>query len=82
MSQQEAEQMVSQIEQQYQEAYVKFKELQAQAEQKAREVAGQAAKRVSQASWALLITMLITGAVAGFAGMFGYRRQPKQSDAV
>lgn len=82
MSEQQAEQMVSQIEQQYQQAYIKFQELRAQAEMKAREAAEQAAKRVSQASWALLITLLINAVVAGFAGMFGFRRQPKQSDAV
>lgn len=77
MTQAEAEQMATQLEQQYRDAYVRFQELKAQAEQKARAVAEQAAERTAQASWALLITLLITAVVAALAGALGHRSQAR-----
>jgi hypothetical protein len=72
----EANQMVDQAQQAYQQAYAKYQQLKADAEQKAREAADVAAKRVSQASWLLLITLIISGLVAAGAGMMGRRTQP------
>lgn len=72
----EANQMVDQVQQSYREAYAKYQQLKADAEQKAREAADVAAKRVSQASWILLITLVISGLVAAGAGMLGRRLQP------
>lgn len=75
-SDQEANQMVDQAQQAYQQAYAKYQQLKADAEHKAREAADVAAKRVSQASWLLLMTLIISGAVAALAGMMGRRTQP------
>lgn len=75
-SDQEANQMVDQAQQAYQQAYAKYQQLKADAEHKAREAADVAAKRVSQASWLLLVTLIISGAVAALAGMMGRRTQP------
>lgn len=72
----EANQMVDQVQQSYREAYAKYQQLKADAEQKAREAADVAAKRVSQASWILLITLVISGLVAAGAGTLGRRTQP------
>jgi len=36
-----------------------------------------AAKRISQASWLLLISLIISGVVAAVAGMMGRRTQPE-----
>jgi hypothetical protein len=72
----EANQMVDQAQQAYQQAYAKYQQLKAEAEQKAREAADVAAKRVSQASWLLLISLIISGVVAALAGMMGRRTQP------
>ncbi len=72
----EANQIVDQAEASYRQAYAKYQELKAQAEQKAREAAEVTAKRVSQASWVLLATLLISGLVAALAGMLGRRTQP------
>lgn len=72
----EANQMVDQVQQSYREAYAKYQQLKADAEQKAREAADVAAKRVSQASWILLLTLVISGLVAAGAGTLGRRTQP------
>ena len=72
----EANQMVDQAQQAYQQAYAKYQELKVEAERKAREAADVAAKRVSQASWLLLITLIISGLVAAGAGVLGRRTQP------
>lgn len=72
----EANQMVDQVQQSYRDAYAKYQQLKADAEQKAREAADVAAKRVSQASWILLITLVISGVVAAGAGVLGRRTQP------
>ena len=72
----EANQMVDQVQQSYREAYAKYQQLKADAEQKAREAADVAAKRVAQASWILLITLVISGLVAAGAGTLGRRTQP------
>jgi hypothetical protein len=72
----EANQMVDQLQQSYRDAYAKYQQLKADAEQKAREAADVAAKRVSQASWILLITLVISGLVAAGAGVLGRRTQP------
>ena len=76
-SDQEANQMVDQAQQAYQQAYAKYQQLKAEAEQKARQAADVAAKRVSQASWLLLVTLIISGLVAAGAGMLGRRTQPE-----
>lgn len=73
----EANKMVDEAQQAYQQAYAKYQELKADAERKAREAADVAAKRVSQASWLLLITLIISGVVAAGAGMLGRRTQPE-----
>ncbi|WP_213879034.1 TIGR04086 family membrane protein [Pseudomonas sp. dw_358] len=73
---QEANQIVDQAQQAYQQAYAKYQQLKADAEQKARQAADVAAKRVSQASWLLVITLIISGIVAAVAGMMGRRTQP------
>ncbi|MEF9900332.1 MAG: YrzE family protein [Pseudomonas sp.] len=73
----EANQMVDQAQQAYQQAYAKYQELKAEAEQKAREAAEVAAKRVSQGSWLLLITLIVSGLVAAGGGMMGRRTQPE-----
>ncbi|MGI4840277.1 MAG: hypothetical protein ACRYF9_21960 [Janthinobacterium lividum] len=75
-SDEEANQMVDQAQQAYQQAYAKYQQLKADAERKAREAADIAAKRVSQGSWLLLITLIISGVVAAAAGMMGRRTQP------
>ncbi|WP_296260100.1 MULTISPECIES: TIGR04086 family membrane protein [unclassified Pseudomonas] len=72
----EANQMVDQAQQAYQQAYAKYQELKADAERKAREAADVAAKRVSQGAWLLLITLIISGLVAAGAGVLGRRTQP------
>ncbi|MBX8513355.1 hypothetical protein K5D69_01485 [Pseudomonas cichorii] len=72
----EANQIVDQAQASYREAYAKYEELKAQAEQKARETAEVAAKRISQAAWILLITLVISGLVAAGAGVLGRRTQP------
>lgn len=72
----EANQIVDQAQQTYQQAYAKYQELKADAEQKAREAADVAAKRVSQAAWLLLITLIISGLVSAGAGVLGRRTQP------
>jgi hypothetical protein len=73
----EANQMVDQAKEAYQQAYAKYLQLKADAERKAREAADVAAKRISQASWLLLISLIISGAVAAAAGMLGRRTQPQ-----
>lgn len=73
----EANQTVDQAQQAYRQAYAKYQELKAEAEQKAREAADVAAKRVSQASWLLLITLIVSGLVAAGAGWLGRRTQPE-----
>lgn len=77
-SDQEANQMVDQAQQSYRDAYAKYQQLKVDAEQKAREAADMAAKRVSQASWILLITLVISGVVAAGAGILGRRTQPPE----
>lgn len=72
----EANQIVDQTQQAYQQAYAKYQQLKADAEKKAREAADVAAKRVSQGSWLLLVTLIISGIVAAVAGMMGRRTQP------
>jgi ElaB/YqjD/DUF883 family membrane-anchored ribosome-binding protein len=72
----EANQIVDQAQESYRKAYAQYEELKATAEQKAREAADVAAKRVSQASWILLAMLVLSGIVAGVAGMLGRRSQP------
>ncbi|WP_122315241.1 hypothetical protein [Pseudomonas cichorii] len=72
----EANRIVDQAQASYREAYARYQELMAQAEQKAREAAEVTAKRVSQAAWILLITLVISGLVAAGAGVLGRRTQP------
>jgi hypothetical protein len=72
----EANQMVDQVQQSYRDAYAKYQQLKADAEQKAREAAEVAAKRVAQASWILLLTLVVSGLVAAGAGVLGRRTQP------
>lgn len=72
----EANQIVDQAQASYRQAYAKYQELKAQAEQKAREAAEVTAKRVSQGAWILLITLVISGLVAAGAGVLGRRTQP------
>ncbi len=72
----EANQIVDQAQASYREAYARYEELKAQAEQKAREAAEVTARRVSQAAWMLLISMVISGLVAAGAGVLGRRTQP------
>ncbi|WP_410524934.1 hypothetical protein [Pseudomonas sp. DTU_2021_1001937_2_SI_NGA_ILE_001] len=74
----EANQIVDQAQASYRQAYAKYQELKAQAEQKAREAAEVTAKRVSQASWVLLVTLVISGLVAAAAGVLGRRTQPSE----
>lgn len=76
-SDEEANQMVDQAQQAYQQAYAKYQQLKADAERKAREAADIAAKRISQGSWLLLITLIISGVVAAVGGMMGRRTQPQ-----
>jgi ElaB/YqjD/DUF883 family membrane-anchored ribosome-binding protein len=73
----EANQIVDQTKQAYEQAYAKYQQLKADAERKAREAADLAAKRISQASWLLLISLVISGVVAAVAGMMGRRTQPE-----
>lgn len=73
----EANQIVDQTKQAYEQAYAKYQQLKADAERKAREAADVAAKRISQASWLLLISLIISGVVAAVAGMMGRRTQPE-----
>lgn len=72
----EANQIVDQTQQAYHQAYAKYQQLKADAEKQAREGADVAAKRVSQGSWLLLVTLIISGIVAAIAGMLGRRTQP------
>ncbi|MCF5632814.1 hypothetical protein GIV53_26825, partial [Pseudomonas syringae] len=72
----EANQIVDQAQASYRQAYAKYQELKAQAEQKAREAVEVTSKRVSQGAWILLITLVISGLVAAGAGVLGRRTQP------
>lgn len=72
----EANAIVDKAQQTYQQAYAKYQELKAQAEQKAREAADVAARKVSQASWVLLISLVIGGIVGAIGGALGRRTQP------
>lgn len=72
----EANQMVDQAQQAYQQAYAKYQQIKADAEQKAREAADVAAKRISQASWLLVLTLILSGVVSAVAGMLGRKHQP------
>ncbi|MFC3608580.1 hypothetical protein [Stutzerimonas tarimensis] len=76
MSQAEAERTVAEAEQTLEEARAQFEELRAEAEQRAREAAEVAARRVSQASWLLLVMLIITGLVGAAGGVLGRRTQP------
>jgi len=72
----EANTIVDKAQQTYQQAYAKYQELKAQAEQKAREAADVAARKVSQASWILLISLIVGGVVGAIGGALGRRTQP------
>ena len=69
----EAEQMATNFQQSYDQAMVKYNELKAQAEQKAREAADVAAKGVSKAAWAGVGMMLLGLLISAAAGFFGRR---------
>jgi len=72
---QEADQIVDKAQQAYAQAYQKYQQLKADAEQKAREVADKAAAELSKASWFAFVLLVIGGVVAGFAGELGLRTQ-------
>ncbi|WP_454253448.1 hypothetical protein [Pseudomonas sp. Marseille-Q7302] len=72
----EANAIVDKAQQTYQQAYAKYQELKAEADQKAREAADVAARKVSQASWVLLISLVVGGIVAAIGGALGRRTQP------
>lgn len=76
MSRAEAERTVAEAEQTLEEARAQFQELRAEAEQRAREAADAAARRVSQASWLLLVMLIITALVGAGGGILGRRTQP------
>ncbi|EIC85571.1 hypothetical protein [Serratia sp. M24T3] len=75
-SDQEADQIVDKAQQAYTQAYQKYQQLKADAEQKAREVADKAAAQLSKASWFAFVLLVIGGVIAGFTGQLGYRKQP------
>ena len=72
----EAEQIVTQTEQNYQAARAKYEELKQQAEQKSREVAEKAAAATAKAAWFAFFMMIIEAVLAGVMGMVGRRTQP------
>jgi ElaB/YqjD/DUF883 family membrane-anchored ribosome-binding protein len=74
-SDQEADQIVDKAQQAYTQAYQKYQQLKADAEQKAREVADKAAAQLSKASWFAFVLLVIGGVIAGFAGVWGFRTQ-------
>ena len=69
----EAEQIAGNFQQTFDQAMVKYNELKAQAEQKAREAGEVAAKGVSHAAWAGVGVMLLGLLVSAAAGFFGRR---------
>ncbi|MBS0970944.1 hypothetical protein CYR40_22140 [Chimaeribacter arupi] len=76
-SDQEVDQIVQRAQQSYAQAYQKYQELKGQAEQKAREAADVAADGISKASWYGFFMLIIGGVVAGAAGAWGRRTQPR-----
>ncbi len=77
-SDQEADQIVTQTEQSYEKAVAEFQKLKEQAEQKAREVAEQAAAVTAKASWFTFFMLLIEAVLAAVVGRIGRRTQPLQ----
>ena len=74
----EAQQIVDNYAQTYQQAMAKFQQLKQETEQKAREAADATARGVSKAAWSALALLIIGGAIAFFAGLFGFARRPVQ----
>ena len=75
-SHEEAQQVVDNYAQTYQQAMAKFQQLKQEAEQKTREAADTAAKGVSKAAWTGLVILLLGAILAFFAGVFGFQRRP------
>jgi len=73
---QEADQIVNQAAQSYQNAVAQYQELKQQAEEKARAAADKAAAATAKASWFTFLMLLIEGILAAVAGEFGRRTQP------
>ena len=72
----EAQQIVDNYAQSYQQMMVKFQQLKQEAGQKAREAADATARGVSKAAWSALALLVIGGLLAFVAGLFGFARQP------
>lgn len=72
----EAQQIVDNYAQSYQQMMAKFQQLKQEAGQKAREAADATARGVSKAAWSALALLIIGGALAFFAGLFGFARRP------
>jgi len=72
----EAQQIVDNYAQTYQQAMAKFQQLKQEAEQKTREAADATARGVSKAAWGALVLLIVGGLIAFFAGLFGFARRP------
>ena len=77
-SDQEADQIVSHAAETYQNAMVQFQKLKQEAEQKARELAQQAAAATAKASWFAFFMLLIEAVLAALLGNIGRKTQPRQ----
>jgi len=75
-SHEEAQQIVDNYAQTYQQAMAKFQQLKQETEQKAREAADATARGVSKAAWSALVLLIIGGVIAFLAGLFGFARRP------
>jgi tape measure domain-containing protein len=73
----EAQQIVDNYAQAYQQAAAKVAELKQQAEQQAREAADAAAKSLSKAAWGTLLMLLIGGAVSFGVGRVAMNSRPR-----
>lgn len=76
-SHEEAQQVVDNYAQAYQQAVAKVQELKQQAEQQARQAADVAAKNLSKAAWGTLIMLLIGGALSFGVGRFALSSRPR-----
>lgn len=80
-SDQEVDQIVAQTQKSYDEARKQYQQFKAEAEQKAREAADQAAAATAKASWMLLVVLLVEAVIAGVMGKMGRKTQPLQKVA-
>jgi hypothetical protein len=78
----EAQQIVDNYAQTYQQAMAKFQQVKQEAEQKAREAADATARGVSKAAWGALVLLLVGGLIAFVAGVFGFARRPVPATVV